>query len=48
MVPVQVGLSEDGYTQIKLPNGTSPDSLRLVVDGAYSLLSKMKNTEEGD
>lgn len=48
MVPVQLGMSEDGYTQIKLPDGTAPDSLRLVVDGAYSLLSKMKNAAEAE
>ncbi|WP_048826564.1 efflux RND transporter periplasmic adaptor subunit [Hymenobacter sp. DG25B] len=48
MIPVQPGLSEDGYTQIKLPDGTAPDSLRLVVDGAYSLLSKMKNAAEAE
>ena len=46
MVPVQLGMSEDGYSQIQLPAGMAADSLRLVVEGAYSLLAKMKNSAE--
>ena len=44
MVQVQPGLSEDGYTAVQLP--ATADSARLVVEGAYSLLAKMKNAEE--
>ncbi|HEX8426234.1 efflux RND transporter periplasmic adaptor subunit [Hymenobacter sp.] len=46
MVEVQPGLSEDGYIAIQLPATAAPDSARLVVEGAYSLLAKMKNAEE--
>lgn len=46
MIEVRPGLSEDGYTHVQLPVGT--DSTRLVVEGAYSLLSKMKNTAEAE
>ncbi|MDF7812644.1 efflux RND transporter periplasmic adaptor subunit [Hymenobacter sp. YC55] len=46
MVEVQPGLSEDGYTAVQLPATTASDSARLVIEGAYSLLAKMKNSEE--
>ncbi|MCB2380276.1 efflux RND transporter periplasmic adaptor subunit [Hymenobacter sp. BT635] len=45
MVPVTLGRSEDGYTEIKLPD-TVPATTLFVTDGAYSLLAKMKNAEE--
>jgi len=44
MVPVVTGVSESGYTQVTLPAGTS--TTKVVVGGAYSLLAKLKNSEE--
>ena len=44
MVPVVAGVSENGYTQVTLPAGTA--TTKIVTDGAYSLLAKLKNAEE--
>ncbi|WP_316799589.1 efflux RND transporter periplasmic adaptor subunit [Pedobacter frigidisoli] len=45
MLEVKTGVSENGYTQVsfaqELPSGN-----RVVVKGAYDLLSKVKNSEE--
>lgn len=46
MVPVTRGVSEDGYTEVHLPAAEQGKSLRFVVEGAYSLLGKLKNAEE--
>ena len=46
MVPVSRGVSEDGYTEFHLPAAELGKPLRFVVEGAYSLLSKLKNAEE--
>lgn len=43
-VPVQAGNSDGGYTEVTLPDGVSKD--KIVVKGAYALLSKMMNGEE--
>jgi cobalt-zinc-cadmium efflux system membrane fusion protein len=45
MIEVQIGNSELGYTEVTVPEGIKADS-QVVVKGAYSLLSKMKNSEE--
>ncbi|MBG8555887.1 efflux RND transporter periplasmic adaptor subunit [Hymenobacter guriensis] len=45
MVPVTPGRSEDGYTEVTLPE-TMPPTTSFVTEGAYSLLAKMKNAEE--
>ncbi|QNE42285.1 efflux RND transporter periplasmic adaptor subunit (plasmid) [Hymenobacter sp. NBH84] len=45
MVPVTLGRSEDGFTEVTLPDSV-PASTSFVTDGAYSLLAKMKNAEE--
>ncbi|WP_285546250.1 efflux RND transporter periplasmic adaptor subunit [Dyadobacter frigoris] len=44
MVRVTKGVSENGYTQIKSPQGF--ESQKIVIKGAYALLSKLKNSEE--
>lgn len=44
MVPVTAGVSENGYTEVRLPQGTA--AAQVVVEGAYSLLAKLKNAEE--
>ncbi|OGX87924.1 hypothetical protein BEN47_10375 [Hymenobacter lapidarius] len=46
MVPVMRGVSEDGYTEFHLPAAELGKPLRFVVEGAYSLLGKLKNAEE--
>lgn len=46
MVEVQKGVSEGGYTQVTLPDDVDRAQARVVVKGAYALLSKMKNSEE--
>lgn len=45
MVEVQTGLRQDGFTEIELNEKVKENSL-VVVRGAYSLLMKLKNTEE--
>ncbi|TDE09841.1 efflux RND transporter periplasmic adaptor subunit [Dyadobacter psychrotolerans] len=44
MVQVTKGISENGYTQIKSPQCF--DKQKIVLKGAYALLSKLKNSEE--
>jgi cobalt-zinc-cadmium efflux system membrane fusion protein len=48
MIEVQKGVSEGGYTQISFPEERSGQQRGIVVKGAYTLLSKLKNSEEGD
>jgi cobalt-zinc-cadmium efflux system membrane fusion protein len=45
MVEIVTGDSELGYTQITVPDVFKTDT-QIVVKGAYSLLSKLKNSEE--
>lgn len=44
-VEVSKGTSENGFTEITLPDEMNIQS-EIVVDGAYSILSKMLNSEE--
>ncbi|MCF2489162.1 efflux RND transporter periplasmic adaptor subunit [Dyadobacter sp. CY347] len=46
MVAVTKGVSENGYTQIKFPQGFDAKNQKIVLKGAYALLSKLKNSEE--
>jgi cobalt-zinc-cadmium efflux system membrane fusion protein len=46
MVEIQTGENELGYTAVAIDD--SLKEKRIVIKGAYSLLSKMKNTEEGE
>jgi cobalt-zinc-cadmium efflux system membrane fusion protein len=46
MLEIQTGNSELGYTEIMLPEGFDANASEIVITGAYSLLSKMKNSEE--
>jgi cobalt-zinc-cadmium efflux system membrane fusion protein len=46
MIEVKKGVSGSGYTQVMLPQGFSVDSARVVVKGAYNLLSAKKNAGE--
>lgn len=45
MVEVTRGISENGFTEVKMPAGSS-ESPQFVLKGAYTLLSKLKNSEE--
>ena len=45
MIEVQVGNSELGFTEVTLPD-TLDQNIDVVVKGAYSILSKIKNSEE--
>ena len=46
MVPVVTGVSENGYTQVTLPDDVAAAKAKVVTEGAYSLLAKLKNAEE--
>lgn len=45
MVEVSKGTSELGYTEINLPEGVTNET-PIVINGAYDILSKMKNSGE--
>jgi len=47
LVALPTGRSEDGYTEIKRP-ASLPANAAFVTQGAYSLLSKLKNTADED
>ncbi len=46
MVEIQKGLVSDGYTQITLPANINIKNIKIVVQGAYNLLSAKKNAGE--
>ena len=46
MVEVHKGISVDGYTEIILPEGLDLTTARIVIKGAYNLLSAKKNAGE--
>jgi len=46
MVEVTTGLKEAGYVEVQLPSGI--DATKIVINGAYDLLSKMKNSEDAE
>lgn len=45
MLEIEIGNTELGYTEVKLPTEFSTEA-KIVVKNAYAILSKMKNTEE--
>ncbi|WP_421825526.1 efflux RND transporter periplasmic adaptor subunit [Larkinella sp.] len=45
-VGVKTGVRENGYIAITLPPEVNPQQTPIVVNGAYSLLSKLNNSEE--
>jgi len=45
-VEVRPGIRENGYVAINLPAGIDPARTPVVTSGAYSLLSKLNNSEE--
>ena len=46
MVEVQKGVSEGGFVEVILPAGMEAKGLKVVVEGAYNLLSAKKNAGE--
>ena len=46
MIPVKKGVEEGGYAEIIFPGSFDSNGSQVVIKGAYSLLSAMKNTEE--
>lgn len=46
MVEVQKGVSEGGFQEVILPQGMDAKGLKVVVKGAYNLLSAKKNAGE--
>ncbi|PZR29125.1 MAG: efflux transporter periplasmic adaptor subunit [Citrobacter freundii] len=46
IVEVQTGISEAGFIAVQLPDQLQPAKTKIVLKGAYDLLSKMKNSEE--
>jgi len=47
MLEVTKGISELGFTEVEMKDGLSNESL-IVVNGAYDILAKMKNSEEDE
>jgi membrane fusion protein, heavy metal efflux system len=46
IVEVHKGVSDDGYTEVILPQGFEIETSKIVVKGAYNLLSAKKNAGE--
>ena len=46
IIPVQKGVSDGGFTEIILPEGFDIKTAKVVVKGAYNLLSAKKNAGE--
>ena len=46
MIEVKKGVSSSGYTQVVLPEGFNISGTRVVIKGAYNLLSAKKNAGE--
>ena len=45
-IEVKKGTTEGGFTEIILPSGVVAENLQVVIKGAYSILSKWKNSGE--
>ena len=48
MLEVQKGVSENGYSEITFIKEVELSNIQLATKGAFSLLAKMKNTEDED
>ncbi|WP_418262906.1 efflux RND transporter periplasmic adaptor subunit [Flavobacterium faecale] len=46
LVPIKEGVSELNYTELIMENNSNWKNWKIVTNGAYDLLSKMKNSEE--
>lgn len=45
-IEVRTGVHENGYVAVSLPASLDPAKTPIVIDGGYSLLSKLNNSEE--
>jgi cobalt-zinc-cadmium efflux system membrane fusion protein len=45
-IALKAGVRENGYVAVTLPNDINPAVTPIVVNGAYSLLAKLNNSEE--
>jgi len=48
MLKVGTGVAELGFVAVELPENFNRENKKIVVNGAYDLLSKAKNSEEGE
>ncbi len=48
MLKVGTGVAELGFVAVELPENFDRENKKVVVNGAYDLLSKAKNSEEGE
>lgn len=46
MIEVKKGVSDSGFTEVKLPDGFNAGTTKIVTKGAYTLLSAKKNAGE--
>ncbi len=46
MIPVVKGMEQEGFVGVTLPDNFSVSTSKIVIKGAYALLSAMKNVEE--
>jgi cobalt-zinc-cadmium efflux system membrane fusion protein len=46
MIPVIKGIEQEGFVAISFPENFNPANAKIVIKGAYALLSAMKNVEE--
>lgn len=46
MKEITRGVSENGFSQVKFPEGFDGKNAKIVLRGSYALLSKLKNSEE--
>lgn len=46
MIPVKKGVTDGSYTEINLPEGVDTKTVKVVIKGAYNLLSAKKNAGE--
>jgi cobalt-zinc-cadmium efflux system membrane fusion protein len=45
MIEIKTGIDESGFTEVILPEHLRASSLQVVVNGAYELLAKLKNSD---
>jgi cobalt-zinc-cadmium efflux system membrane fusion protein len=46
MIGIQKGVTDNGFTEVVLPEGFDIKSAKVVIKGAYNLLSAKKNAGE--
>jgi len=46
MIPIKIGVTESGFTEVILPANFNKKNYKVVFNGAYDLLAKLKNTAE--